>query len=258
MNIVRYLPLRSLFGLAMLGLVATAHADAETIMRAVHDRYTGEDSVSEMRLDYTPPSGSERNIELKVWRKEFGEESKKLMRYIAPKFMSGTGLLIHSFPDSEDRQWLYLSRSERDRPRRIPSSQKDQRLFGTDFFYIDVEDKATRDFEYSLVEQDQGEHNYTVIESVPKRKDYPYDRTLSRVDTDRNLEMHVRFYRDGALQKTLEVREVKKIDGIWTPTRVHMDNHDAGSSTLMSVESIDYNTGVQDDRFTFSALTRGR
>ncbi len=239
--------------LALLAPSVSVAGDPAEIMRQVHERHVGDDSESTLVLDYTPASGAEREITLEVRRKDFGDDSKTLMRYVAPSFMAGSGLLVHSFNDREDRQWLYLSRSASREPRRIPSSQKDERLFGTDFYYIDLEDKITDSYSYRLLES--GDDDLVVIESVPNDDDYPYDRTVSTVDTTRDMEVGVEYYVNGELHKSMEVLETELIDDIWTATRVHMENHEEGTTTLMTVREIQYNVGVGDYRFTFSELT---
>ena len=59
--------------------------------------------------------------------------SKILIRFLAPRDVEGTGLLVWEAKGGNDDQWLYLPAARK--VKRIPASGKKNRFMGTDFAY---------------------------------------------------------------------------------------------------------------------------
>lgn len=234
--------------------------DATAIMDQVNNRYVGDDAVSKLDLAYKPKKGAEKSMQMTVYALEKGEESKTLLKFISPSFMRDSGLLVHSFDDKENLQWIFLSRAAKREPRKITSAEKGKPLFGTDIYYVDIEKKSTPEFSYQFIENSQiDDRKVAIIEARPKTASYPYDMTRSWVDVDRKIELKIDYSRSGKIIKTLQVENVELIEDIWTVTRAVVTSHEEGSVTVMKVSDLDYNSGLSDEQFGFKALTqRGR
>ena len=61
----------------------------------------------------------------------------------------------------------------------------------------------------------------------------------------------------GKLLKTLEVMESEQVSGIWSRTRIKLENHKTGHKTEFVFSEIDYLTPVDDDLFSKRAMERG-
>jgi hypothetical protein len=236
--------------------VVAAAQDAQGLMDKVNNRYVGDDALSEVTLEYTSKSGSSKEYQLRIWNIEESAGNKTLLKYTAPNFMRGSGVLVHGEDKQETLQWLYLSQAAKKEARKISSSERGRPLFGTDIFYVDIEAKATEDFTYQQLRDEVLDGIATaVVQAVPNKSDYPYERTISWVDPERLLELKVEYYQDGKLLKTLIAEQTEQIEGVWTVTRSKVVNVKQGSSTVMNIDKIDYNLGLQVDQFSFKALT---
>jgi len=228
----------------------------QNLMERVNNRYVGDDAYSQVKFDYKSSSGRKKEMLFSMWNLETEEGNKTLLKYKEPSFMKNSGILIHGFDNRTNLQWLYLSRASKREPRKIPNSDKGNSLFGTDFFYVDIEKKSTSDFTYSyLGEEILNNEPLKKIQSIAKNKEYPYERTISWVDEKLNMEMKIEFYQQGKLSKTLRVNKIETISGIKTATKVTVDNHKRKTMTTMSLSNVKYNQALTSNSFNFKALT---
>ncbi len=226
-------------------------------MQQVNNRYVGDDAYSQVTFNYKSSSGRKKKMVFNMWNLETEEGNKTLLKYQEPSFMKGSGILIHGFDHEANLQWLYLSRAAKKEPRKIPDSDKGNSLFGTDFFYVDIEKKSSKDFTYSyLGEETLNDKPFKKIQSIAKNQNYPYERTISWVDESSNIEMKIEFYQDGELNKTLNVNNLETISGIKTATKVTIDNHKRKTMTTMSLSHVKYNQALTSNAFNFKALTK--
>lgn len=231
--------------------------DVEKLMDQVNNRYIGDDYSGVLTLQYASKSGSKKEMVLRNYSRKQPSGRQTLLKFSKPSFMAGSGVLLHSFDDEENLQWLFLSRTSRKEPRKIAGSEKGEPLFGTDISYIDIESKKTQDFTYERITPPEAEAEtpYMVIQAIPHANDYPYSKTLSWVDPATSIEMKVEYFKNNELSKTLTVVETKQIDGIWTVTKAEIDNKARGSHTTVLLDQLHYNTGLGEGQFNFRALT---
>ncbi len=234
----------------------TYGANPQDIMDKVINRYVGDDAISEVSLGYQSKSGAKKDYELVILNKEEDKGNKTLLKYAKPNFMRGSGVMVHGEDQGETLQWLYLSQAAKREPRKISGSEKGKPLFGTDIYYVDIEAKNTADFSYEYIGRESlNGQSVEVVKSIAKKADYPYEYTISWVDTERYLELKVEYYKDNKLIKTLQANESKQVENIWTITQFTVADKTRGSSTVMKINNIDYNVGLKSDQFSFKALT---
>ena len=237
--------------------------DAQSIIKNVKDRDQGKDRYSEVDLIQTMSDGFVRSRTLKMFEKEFGEERKGLLYFTAPSNTAGTGLLMQSYAEvdnKEDDQWLYLPALRK--VKRIATNSKEGPFLGTDFSFADIERMKISDYQYALKdEQNLDGHKVTVIEATTENGlENPrtgYSRRMIYVDQEKNLILKEEIYRASRLIKIFSVVSKKKIDGFWTVTEAKMENLMDGGFTQLIRKNTKYNQSLKDSLFNQRTLRKG-
>ena len=83
---------------------------ARAIMERVDARDDGDDQVSRMEMVLIDKSGHQRVREIRSFAKDFGEDTYRLMFFLSPADVKGTGFLTYDYyaAERDDDQWLYL------------------------------------------------------------------------------------------------------------------------------------------------------
>ncbi|MBN1472852.1 MAG: outer membrane lipoprotein-sorting protein, partial [Syntrophaceae bacterium] len=99
-------------------------------------RVKGVQAVSILRI--IDEKGRERVRKIKQVSKLFdnGETEKKLIRFMEPADVKGTGLLAFDYNSKDDDLWVYMPSLRK--VRRIVSSEKSKSFFGSEFTYADM------------------------------------------------------------------------------------------------------------------------
>jgi outer membrane lipoprotein-sorting protein len=247
--------------LAAVGLLLSSPsiraATGVDVMQKVQDRYVGEDSKALMQMVLVSQSGREKERKLLFISKDYGKDSKLLIKFVEPRQLKNTGLLIYSFADDENLQWLYLSGAGKKEPRKIPATDKDDSFLGSEFYYVDFEENQATDFEHKVIKEEQFDgYSTVVVESIPKKSDYPYSKTVSWVDKATDVVVKVDIYMNDQFLKTITVSKMEKREGIDTPLETVVVNHQNGKKSYLRVEKIKYNNELNDDAFTQEQLVR--
>lgn len=192
-----------------------------------------------------------------------GSTEKKLMKFLEPADVKGTGFLTYDYENKDDDMWLYMPSLRK--TRRIVSSEKSKSFMGSEFTYSDISSFTISDFEYEYLGEEEinGEPCYK-IEQLPKSIDiedeYGFSKKTAYFSKNDNLIRKAVFYDiDGELYKILEVKEVKEIDKEkhkFRATHIVMKNQQNGRSSELIVEKIQLNRNVDDEYFTLRYLER--
>lgn len=244
-----------------MGASVFTHAlqDAKKIMESVKYRDQGVDRYSDVDLIQTMSDGFVRSRSLKMYEKEFGEERKGLLYFTEPSNTAGTGLLMYSYAEvdnKEDDQWLYLPALRK--VKRIATNSKEGPFLGTDFSFADIERMRLADYVYTLKEE---QDNITIIEAKTENGlENPrtgYSQRIVHVDTEKNIILKDEIYRQGRLIKVFEVVQLEKVDGFWTVVEAKMDNLVEGGSTRLIRKNTQYNQKLKDGLFNQRTLRKG-
>jgi hypothetical protein len=93
--------------------------------------------------------------------------------------------------------------------------------------------------------------------SAQVREELGYGGFSALVDTSTWLPMEVEFLDvDGRRLKTMRVLEVTRVDGIWEPQAIAVENHQTGHRTEFRYTRITLNAPVSDDLLTPTSLHR--
>lgn len=225
------------------------------VMEKVADRPKGKDFSAAIRMTLVNRDGKTRQQEVTIRRKEYGEDTRLLIRFTGPASLEGTGFLVWNHKGGDDDQWLYLPATRR--VRRIASGIKHGSFMGTDFTHDDLREREVDEDEHRLLRSESwaGVDCY-VVESVPKNAEETlYSKVLHWVRRDNFLPSRAEFYdRKGKHLKTLVASDIVEVDGIWIAREVTVENVQAGHKTLWTLSNIRFNTGLDDRIFTQRSL----
>ena len=190
------------------------------------------------------------------------ELTKTLLRFLAPRDVENTALLTWEGQDGHDDQWLYLPATRR--VKRIAASGKKNRFMGTDFSYEDLSPENLALHTYALLGSESVDGNDCyVVEARPSSERQAVDSGYSRrkvwIRKDNYATVKQEFYeRKGRLEKVGISRDLVNVTGtLWRAREVEMRDVQAGTRTVMVVESRSLDTGLKASFFTEAELTRG-
>lgn len=249
--------------LALSLLAAPTLADevaGGALAQAVHDRPAGDDAVTRGTMTLRGAGSRERVREMFEYRRD-GEagESWVLIRFAAPANIADTGLLVHNHADGATDQWLYLPAAQR--VRRVSSSNRGGSFVQSDLFFEDLEDRAPeKDHHRLLGEEDFEGVTVQVLESVPvDASNSVYSRRVSWVHPETLLPLRVDYFQGGDEPvKRFEVQRIEEVQGYWTVMASSMTTLGTGHQTLVEVEAVVYDQGIDDAVFTSRALSDPR
>ncbi|HOX45356.1 MAG TPA: outer membrane lipoprotein-sorting protein [Myxococcota bacterium] len=194
-----------------------------------------------------------------------GRDQKRLIRFVSPADVKGTGLLTVEHHDGDDDIWIYLPALRK--VRRIVSQEKSNTFMGSEFSYVDILDPQVDDYTHTLVGKValEGVECFK-IESVPTsaaiKDEHGYAKKVSWIRGDNFVASQIDFYdKTGALLKTQTARNIHEVDKTahkWLPLVRVMSNHQTKRRSELVLKDIKVNVGVGDDVFSTANLERGR
>ncbi len=255
------------FQLILIGcLIAASTAfgapDADEIMSKSYGLPKANDMASTITMTLKQTGGvKKRTIKSTMRKTDFGTDS--LAEFISPADVAGTKFLTIGNNKEGDNQRLYLPALGK--IRKIAASGKSGKFMGSDFTYYDMEEHSQEDYTYSYIKTDQIQavRNGTdesiscyVIQSVPKKIDAPYSKSILWVAQDDYFTYKSEMYdKSGALDKTVAIQEVKTISGILMALKTAAVSA-SGSSTIIQMENTVINGGVNPDVFSIKYLEK--
>jgi len=239
-----------------------ARLDGRAIAERVDARPRGADQELRATWRLIDENGGERVRETRTfWRDHRGDQgdlhSKRLIVFDAPAPIRGTAFLVWSQrdPGDEDPRWIYLPALRK--VRRIAAGDRGRSFVGTDFAYEDLAERAVEEDTHRLVRREEldGRPHY-VLESRP-RGESSYERRLQWVDAERWTVSKVELYdRPDRLAKVLDIRW-QQVDGIWAWRHLEMRDPRREHRTVVEVEEVRHDQGLDDSLFTESTLRFG-
>jgi hypothetical protein len=177
-------------------------------------------------------SGKSLSRSMKIWGmgdNTKGEEEKKVIKFLAPGDIKGSGFLTFKKVDGSTESQLWLPAMGKVRRLSSGPSDQDQAFFGSDFTNRDISGFIESDFTYEL--KGFGEGIYTV-EAKPKDQ-MDYERLVYYVDAKDFLSRKTEYYRNGQLAKSESVTFVA-VQDYFMPSVIIMTST-SGSSTEMKM-----------------------
>lgn len=249
-----FMTLALLFTLAFSAL---ADSKGEEIARKNYSLKEADDSYSLSTMILIDKNNNKKVRKIESYSKEGKSGENSFVVFLEPSDVKGTKFLTIGHREGDDEQRLYLPALGK--VRRISSSKKGGSFMGSDLNYFDMEDHSFDDFSYSYVREEtyEGMDCY-VIEQSPKDPNAPYSRQLVWISKSDNFAYKVECYdkkSSSRLIKVIVMKEVKRIDGIMVATKMVVDNRENNHKTLMVMENVRLNTGLDDSIFSIKNLT---
>lgn len=238
---------------------------ADEIMNRVIAVDEGDHVVRNLKMTLVNKRGKERIRETRIFRVTGEEEKRTLVVYESPSNVKGTAFLTYDYQQSEadDDQWLYLPATRR--ARRISASNRGDYFLGTDFTYEDIKNEGKlelNDYRFERLPDTEVDGKiFLTIRATPRSKEIAkelgYGQYNFIVNPDNWIITEGR-YQDtkGRGLKTVYLREVQEIDGVWSRLSLMVENHQTGHSTLFEFSETDYKTPIDDGVFDVRALGR--
>ena len=187
--------------------------------------------------------------------------SKVLVRFVAPRDIANTGLLIWEGRDGQDDQWLYLPGTKK--VKRIAASGKKNRFLGTDFAFEDLrpESIAAHRYENAGSEVLDGQDCW-IIEAFPATEreaaDSGYSKRRLWVRKDIVQIVKREFYdTKGRLEKVQTDRRLANVrSALWRADEIEMHDVQSDGRTVLTLEKRALDTGLKDSLFTETELAR--
>lgn len=180
--------------------------------------------------------------------------NKSFSEYLAPEREKGTKMLR-----LENNLWIYSPST--DRTIQLSGHMLKQSLMGSDLSYEDMMEnrKLTEMYNSKVVGTDTIDGRETwILQLDAKVEDVSYHSRKIWVDTQRYVPLREELYaKSGQLLKKTELKEVKRIDGRWYPTKMnYKDMLKDGKGTDFIVLEIKFNTPIAPYIFTKASLKK--
>lgn len=238
--------------MAALPPLATAQSSGE-IIREMEDLMRGESSRAEMTMRIERPRYN-RDITMKTWA--LGDDFSMIL-ITAPARDEGT-----TFLQRRNEIWIY--QPSIDRTIKMPPSMMSQSWMGSDFTNEDLVRESSMIDEYEhriLREEEYNGYDTWVLELIPK-PDTPvvWGKVLIWVEKENYMQLRIEnFDQRDELANTVELSEVKEMDGRQIPTRMVMMPADkANQRTIMTYNQIEFNVALEESFFTQQNMRRVR
>ena len=239
----------------------TAKQIAEKSFEAT--KLAGSEAVSTMTIIDSKGRKRVRKIAQVTKLYNNGDTEKKLIRFLSPADVKGTGLLTFDYKEKDDDMWLYMPALRK--TRRIISSEKSKSFMGSEFSYADVTPPTLDNFNYKKSAEE--EVNGIIcwkIEMIPIDDDIADENGFSKKISfigkeDFVIRKAIYYDFDEELLKVLEVKEIKELDKKnhkYRPTYMIMTNKQNGRKSILKVDEIEFNPNIKDDYFTTRYLER--
>ena len=227
------------------------------------NRLDGSEAVSRMVI--IDKKGRERIRDTAQITKLYdnGETEKKLIRFLSPADVKGTGFLTFDYETKDDDMWLYMPALRK--VRRIVSSEKSKSFMGSEFSYADMSPAPSSDFNINLLGSETIDNTECwKIEIIPVDEETAdengYSRKTGWVGKKDFVIRRAEFYDFSDTHfKTLTSANVKLIDSEkmkYRPLLMHMENHVNGRKSILEIKEIVINRNVREEYFTQRYLSR--
>jgi hypothetical protein len=210
---------------------------------------TYETATLQMRI--VDPRGRVREREMQSWAHHDGDNSKSLVRFLAPADVRGTGFLTIREGGNEVQR-LYLPALNR--VQTIASGQRGDRFMGSDFTYEDMGDQDPDDFTFSTLQEDSRAGSMLIKAVRKSPTTYSYAHFL--IDIRRYVLLNAEYFSaSGELLRRLESDNLVEVrDGIWRANKLTMRDIKANRFTELIWKSRTLDEPIPQVTFTERSL----
>jgi len=208
------------------------------------------DGTSTARMTLVDRNGKTKERSLKLWTRYFKDKDDwSLTKFVTPAEVRDLGFLSLA----DDKMYLYLPAF--DRVRRIASHARKESFAGSDLSNDDLSTGRYVDhFSVEIKEETDGEYVLELTRKPGSNRIYP--KSTVRVNKENfTLPRMELFDKNEKLWKTFE-GEYEQIQGYWTMTSLTMTDVQKKHKTIMKIEDIQFDVGLDEKTFTQRYLKR--
>ncbi len=234
--------------------------DAVNIMEKSRDLTITEALRANISLTIIEKNGSERNRTVSITSKSYPDGTeKRLIKFLEPADVKGTGMLIIDNKNIADEMWIYLPALKR--TRRIATTEKGKSFMNSEFTNADMSSPALSDFRIKHLEG-SGQGGYWIIESIPvdaeKVAEYGFSRRVSYIDMKNFQVKKMEMYdRSNKLNRIIEVISIYPgKNGKYIINEMKAKNLSNGRSSTIKFTNISLNEIIADELFTVQNLEK--
>jgi hypothetical protein len=244
---VSFLPRSAVFG---------AGTDARQIMDGVYQQDTSRDTTMRANLEVFDKDGHGKKKRFTYKRIGSLGNSKTLVVFTDPDEIRGVALLSINQKGVADRQFIYTPATQR--VRSVAAQDRSARFIGSDFTYEDIAEHVLDDFTYKLIGEDEvidGHKTYKIeaAPTDPTRSQYKF--IYYWVAQDVPVILFGEMYdANGQKVRVLHASDLKRASGIWGPRHTEMSSVQDGTRTVLTIDEVKFNTGLDEKDFTPEGL----
>jgi hypothetical protein len=265
-HVLTALSIASSLLLPALSTAQEAKLTGREIMDLVDVRDDGDRSVQDMRMILIDKNGSQRKRTIRAYRMDVGVDKHSIMFFLDPADVKDTGFLTYDYddPEKDDDQWLYLPALKK--TKRIASGDKSGSFMGSDFTYADMTDRNLDYYDYELLKEDELDGvPVWIVQAIPNTDEEidetGYVKQVVFVRQDNHVVVRAKSWlKKGGRNKYFDVKKLEQIDGIWTPTEMHMVTKKGKKTlhkTILVSSNVRYNQPMDDGQFSVRQLEKG-
>ena len=249
--------------LAAFVSISASAQNAREIIKKSHDAVKVSSFEAVSTLTITDSKGNKRirkNTMASISLSDGTE--KRIIKFLSPPEVKGTGILIFDYSDKSDDMWIYLPALRK--TRRIVSREKSKSFMGSEFSNANMTAPGLDDFTYSLLGTDTFlDKNCYMVESIPVNTDledeYGYSKSVSWVDEDSYLVHQIYYFDfDSEMFKSIinsDFKELDKKKGKYMVTGMKAINHENKRSSEMVMQQVAL-TPTDESYFTVAYLEK--
>jgi len=249
--------------LTLTPLMAHSQPSAKEIMQKtrVVSKIEGMEAISILKI--YDSRGRERTREISMASRLFdnGSTEKRIIRFLAPAEVKGTGMLIFDYDDQTDDMWVYMPALRK--TRRIVSSEKGQSFMGSEFSNTDMAAPSLDDYRYKLLGSEIQEGiDCWKIEVLPVNDEVADETSVSRKITwigkkDFVTRKSEYYDLDNDLWKILTASDIRNItNGKFMAAFMQMENVRNERKSVFTFDRLQYSPDVKVEYFTVSFLEK--
>jgi Outer membrane lipoprotein-sorting protein len=236
---------------------ADAVPSARQIMEDVYRQDTSHDITLKANFQVFDQQGHNSKKEFSLRRIGSPGDSKTLIVFTAPTEIRGVALLSINQRGVSDRQYVYTPATQR--VRSVVPQERSARFIGTDFTFEDVGERVLDDFSYRLIGQGEsmeGHKTYKVEATAADASNSQYKFIYCWVAQDVPVILFAEMYdAQGRKVRVLHATDLKRENGIWGARRTEMRTLQDGTRTVLTIDSVKFNTKPDEKLFTPQGLS---
>ncbi len=252
--------------IALSACSTSAFADSSTIdphevIEAAFNNLYGFNSVQQVEISAGSAEGRKFTRSAQVIRVgAAGGLNRMLVRFSGPADLRGVGILLLERENFQYDAFMYQPIVNK--VRRVSLYQRNDKFFGTDLSFEDLEGKRPSQWSARLLRSDRKYDRMTwVIEMKPIGFPSGYERIIGWFDQQVPVVVHFEYFLNGQESQRhkivdLDPAQVVEKGGYFIPTHLKFSGS-RGSETVVRISQIEIRESFPGSRFSPTALERG-